>query len=283
MRLTRAVSTFIFLFVPAVLGVSAQQESAAPMPAAPGNVVAGNAVAPSVFENRGKPIRLPYACSADDIQWGGLSCTKDEPCSVFLELSAAAAAGNRILVAGNLHAESVTLYSLLLASDDEGRTWTEVYQRMRGAALDHIQFLDRTTGWISGEQLFPLPQDPFLLLTTDGGKTWSERPVFNEAAEDRFGVVQQFVFTDKDHGKLIVDRSRSGSGRAYALYETRTGGESWNIVADSTKPPHMGPSPPASPWRVRVDAATRAFHVERRQGERWISVAAFAVTLAPCE
>ena len=262
----------------AVLGASAQQESAAPLPAVPDNTVV-----PPVIENRGKPIRLPYACSAGDIQWAGLSCAKDEPCSVFLELSAAAAAGNRILVAGDLHAESVTLYSLLLASDDGGHTWTEVYQRMRGAALDHIQFLDATTGWISGEELFPLPQEPFLLLTRDGGKTWSERPVFNEAAEDRFGVVQQFAFTDKDHGKLVMDRSRSSSGRGYALYETRTGGESWNIVAESPKPSRIGASAPASPWRVRVDAPTRSFHVERRQGERWISVAAFAVTQAPCE
>jgi hypothetical protein len=280
MQLARAVSTFVSPFILAGLLVSAPQEP--PTPAPPAATPGGPAVAP-VLENRGKPIMLPYACSADDVQWAGLSCEEDEPCAVFLELSAAEAAGNRILIAGNLHAESVTLYSVLLASDDDGRTWTEVHPGMRGAALDHIQFLDAASGWISGEELFPLPQDPFLLLTTDGGKTWSRKPVMDDAAEDHFGMVQQFAFADKERGSLIVDRGESGSGQRYALYESRTGGESWNIVEESAKPPRLRQPPPASPWRVRVDAPTRAYHVEHRQGERWSSVAAFAVKLEPCK
>ena len=46
-----------------------------------------------------------------------------------------------------------------------------------GAAIDRIQFFDAETGWAAGEQLEPLPQDPFLLLTTDGGKSWRRRPM----------------------------------------------------------------------------------------------------------
>jgi photosystem II stability/assembly factor-like uncharacterized protein len=154
---------------------------------------------------------------------------------------------------------------------------------MRGAALDRIQFLDANTGWISGEQLFPIPQNPFLLLTTDGGKTWAERTVFHESAEDRFGAVQQFAFSDKDTGSLILDREQSGAAQRYALFESRTGGDSWNIVEESTKPPKLKTAPPVSQWRVRVDAATKSFHVEHRQGERWVGVAAFAVKLDPCK
>ena len=59
-------------------------------------------------------------------------------------------------------------------------------------ALDRIQFLDSEKGWISGEELSPLPQNPFLLVTSDGGKTWKRRPIFNEEAESRFGAIQQF-------------------------------------------------------------------------------------------
>jgi photosystem II stability/assembly factor-like uncharacterized protein len=273
MRRTRAVWTSGFFFVFGAFPAKAQQQPSTPAPPAPS----------PVFENRGKPILVPYACSADDIQWAGLSCAEDEPCAVFLELSGAEASGNRTLIAGNLHAESVTLSSVLLASDDDGRTWSEVHPRMRGAALDHIQFLDAATGWISGEELFPLPQNPFLLLTTDGGKTWSRRPVPNDTAEDRFGVVQQFAFADKDTGSLIVDRGPSGVGYRYVLYESRTGGESWNIVEESTRQPHLRQSAPASSWRVRVDAPTSSFHVEHRQGDRWSPVAAFAVKLEPCK
>lgn len=275
MQLTRAVSTFVLPFIFGASIVSAQPPAGeTPPSAAPG--------APAILENRGQPIVLPYACSADDIQWGGLSCAEDQPCAIFLELSAVEAAGPRIVVAGNLHAESVTLYSVLLASDDDGRTWTEVHPRMRGATLDHIQFLNATTGWISGEELFALPQNPFLLLTTDGGKTWSRRPVFGDSSEDRFGMVQQFSFADKDDGSLIVDRGQPGSGRRYSMYHSRTGGESWDIVQETSKPLRLTQSPPASLWRVRVDAATHSFHVEHRQDDRWTSVAAFAVTLAPC-
>jgi hypothetical protein len=274
----RLVTKLAFCFIFAISCVSPQDkpQDGAQAPATP--------APPPVLENRGKPIVVPYACSADDMQWAGLGCTEDEPCAIFLELSAAEAAGGRILVAGNLHSEAVTLYSILLASDDNGHTWTEAAERLRGAALDRIEFLDGVTGWISGAQLFPIPQNPFLLVTTDGGKTWTERPVLNESAEDRFGVVQQFSFADKDTGSLILDRAQSGAAQRYALFESRTGGESWNILEESAKPLRLKhPAPPASQWRVRADAATHSYQVEHRQGERWMSIAAFAVKIDPCK
>jgi photosystem II stability/assembly factor-like uncharacterized protein len=44
------------------------------------------------------------------------------------------------------------------------------------AGLDRIQFIDFENGWVSGEVQHPLPRDPFLLATTDGGKTWQRAP-----------------------------------------------------------------------------------------------------------
>jgi photosystem II stability/assembly factor-like uncharacterized protein len=271
MRLVTKLAFFLVFAIFCAFPQDQPQAPATPPPAA-------------VLENRGKPMVVPYTCSAEDMQWAGLGCTEDEPCAIFLELSAAEAAGTRILVSGNLHTESVTLYSILLASDDGGHTWTEATQRIRGAALDRIEFLDATTGWISGAQLFPIPQNPFLLVTTDGGKTWDERAVLNESAEDRFGVVQQFSFADKDTGSLILDRAQSGAAQRYALFESRTGGQSWNIVEESAKPLRLRyPIPAASQWRVRVDAPTRSYHVERNQGDRWTTIAAFSVKLDPCK
>jgi hypothetical protein len=269
-----------------VLSVSLWGHAQEPAPTAPPSATPPATVTqpgPPVLQNQGKPMVVVYNCSEQDVQWAGLSCNEDEPCAVFLELSAVEAAGNRIVVAGNLHTEAVTLYSLLLASEDNGRTWTEAHERIRGAALDHIQFLDANTGWISGGELFPIPQNPFLLVTTDGGKTWEQRPILGESAEDRFGSVQQFAFTDKDNGSLILDRAQSGSGARYALFESRTGGGGWNIVQESSKPLRLKQTAPVSTWRVRVDAATHSFHIEHRQGERWTSVAAFAVKLPPCK
>jgi len=237
--------------------------------------------APPVLENSGKPMVLPFRCTEDDIRWAGLSCPAEEPCPVYLELAAAESAAGRIFAAGNIHASDVTLYSVLLASEDAGHTWREAYERIRGASLDHIQFLDAELGWTSGQALSPLPQDPFLLLTTDGGKTWRQRVIFSES---RVGSIQQFQIGAKDSGSLIVDRGPGAEGGRYELYESPDAGETWTIKETSDRPFQLKPLPVApSAWRVRADGPTQAFHLERRQGERWISAAAFAVKLGACQ
>ncbi len=203
---------------------------------------------------------------------------------MFLELSSAESAGTRLIAAGNIHAEAVTLYSVLLASDDAGKTWTEAFERVRGAGLDRIDPLDASTVWISGQELFPIPQNPFLLASSDGGKSWERKPVLNEAAENRFGSVQQFHFTGKHEGSLIVDRGPgNGSGATFVLYETRDGGESWQLKQESNRPLRIRQPLPAEEWRIRVESASRAYHIERRQGEKWIGVAAFSVNLDKCK
>ena len=100
----------------------------------------------------------------------GLNCSPEEPCPVFLELSSAESAGNRVFVTGNLHTRDVTLYSVLLTSEDGGTTWTEPMSRVRNASLEQIQFLDQQTGWISGVMIDPLARDPFMLLTKEIGR-----------------------------------------------------------------------------------------------------------------
>ncbi|MBZ5729360.1 MAG: hypothetical protein LAP87_30845 [Acidobacteriia bacterium] len=251
-------------------------------PPAPAGLVP--APPPVVLENTGPPMVLPFHCTADDIQWAGLSCLEDEPCAVYLELSAVEPAGGRIFAAGNIHTAAVTLYSVLLASEDEGRTWREVHERIRGTGLDHLQFLDAATGWASGVTLSPLPQDPFLVFTADGGKTWKRQDIFGDSAENHFGSIQQFYFSAKESGSLIVDRGQGSDGDRYALYESPNAGETWMIKQESTKPLRLK-RPPAAPaeWRVRADGPTQSFRIERRQGERWTLVAAFAVKLAPCK
>ena len=46
-----------------------------------------------VFAYEGKPIALPYQCSLEDIRWSGLTCSEDEPCPIYLELSSVEAVG----------------------------------------------------------------------------------------------------------------------------------------------------------------------------------------------
>jgi hypothetical protein len=229
-------------------------------------------------------MRLPFACTDEDIQLAGLTCTEDDPCPVYMELTAVEVVGTRIFLAGNLHSSAVTLASTLLASEDAGHTWREVHERVRSAGLDRIQFADPETGWVAGEVLSPLPQDPFLLLTSDGGKTWRQRAIFGEAAENRLGTIQQFFFTAKDNGSLIIDRGLGSESDRYELYESPDEGESWTIKETSTKPLRLKrTATPSTEWRVRVDAPSQAFQIERRQGERWGAVASFLVKLGTCK
>jgi hypothetical protein len=229
----------------------------------------------------GQPVRLGFECTEEDMQWGGLTCTEEEPCPVYLELSAVESIGNKVFAAGNIHTSDVTLYSVVLASEDAGKTWQEPYDRMRGTSLDHIQFIDFESGWVSGQLLVPVPQDPFLLITSDSGKTWRRRPVFGEA---RAGTIQHFWFSSRTSGSLLIDRSQSGEATRFELYESANGGESWSVREMSDKPIRMRRAGvPNTDWRIRADAPTKSFRIERHQGERWATIASFLVPISQCK
>jgi hypothetical protein len=234
---------------------------------------------PVTLENRGKPMVAPFRCTDDDMEWAGLSCTERAPCPVYLEISAVESVGSRIFAAGNLHSASVTLYSALLASDDAGRTWREAHRGIRGAGLDRIQFADAETGWASGQTLSPLPQDPFFLLTADGGKTWRQQSVFGE---DRPGTIQEFFFSDRRNGSLVFDRGPGADGR-YQLYESLDGGVTWSVKQETNDPIRLKRTAAPANHRARADGPTQAYHVERREGERWVEVASFAVKPGACK
>ncbi len=235
-----------------------------------------------VLVNKGEPLRVSFACTGADIEAYGLHCTAEEPCRVFLELAAVAAAGSRIFLAGNLHTESVTLESIVLASQDAGQSWQEPFERIRGASLDRIQLLDNEHGWIAGQIVQPLPRDPFFLITGDGGLTWRRRPVFSEP---RPGAVERFSFTSATEGVLWIDRSSSGEPEAaYERYETTTGGESWSLREARRRLP---PAPPgedstAAGWRLTVDPQTSTYNLERETDGRWVPAARFEILAGEC-
>jgi hypothetical protein len=236
---------------------------------------------PPVMLNTGKPMVLPFECTHEDVGSAGFSCSEEAPCPVYLELAAAASAGSKLFVAGDIHSDAVTLYSVLLGSDDGGHSWREVHPRIRAAGLDHLQFIDAITGWVGGQQLFPLPQDPFVLLTTDGGTNWRQAAVFGENSDYHFGSIQEMYFSSRTNGSLVIDRSSGGDPGPFALYESPDGGASWALKQQTAKPLHLKGVPEAD-WRVRVDGSTKAFVLERRHGERWVIEASFAVNIGVC-
>ena len=232
------------------------------------------------LENTGKPLHVPLECTEADTQAAGLSCSEDEPCPVYLELANVEAVGNKLFLPGNLHTATTTISSILLATEDAGKTWTEAHPRIRLAGLDQIQFIDFQNGWISGANLQSSPRDPFLLLTTDGGKTWRQRPIFDES---RVAIIERFWFDSPQEGAMLVD-ARLESNR-HELYESRTGGESWALRQASSTPIRLPRGREAGPsgWRTRTDAATNSYAVERSEGERWQKVASFLVEVGSCQ
>ena len=228
------------------------------------------------------PVRVPVACTVEQVQKLDLSCTADDPCPLYLELADVETVGDRLILAGNIHTSSETLESILLVSDDGGKTWAENHTRVPGGSLTDIQFLDFESGWISGHILHPDARDPFFLLSTDGGKTWRRIPIYSEL---KTGAIEQFRFTTKTMGVMLIDRGQAGeNGLRYELWESMTGGDSWNIKQVDSKPiPFPGTAATVKPLRIRADAASKTYRIERQDGARWITVAAFSVALGDCK
>lgn len=230
------------------------------------------------LENAGKPMHVAYDCAPADMLSAGLACSDEDPCPVYVELSNVEAIGNKIFITGNIHTPMATLYSILLASEDAGKTWTEPHARIHISGLDQIQFVDFQNGWVSGANLQGAPRDPFFLMTRDGGKTWSEHPVFDE---DRVVAIERFWFDTATHGKLLIDANLD-TGK-HELYETNNGGENWAIEQPSTDPAQFSKPKTNNGWRIRTDAATHSYLIEKSESGHWQKVAAFSVDLATCK
>lgn len=260
--------------------IKGQAPPESPVPAEPAKA---ETPSPVVLHNDGKPMTVPFTCTEDDMQWAGMSCSEEQPCPVYVEVSSIEPIGNRIILLGDIHTESMTLYSVLLTSEDGGATWQEPYERMRGVALDHMQLIDFQNGWISGETTVPVARDPFFLITSDGGKSWRLRPVL---AEGGGGAIQQFHFESATNGSMVIDRMESADSARYELFETPNGGETWMIRRTSERPitlPRAAPDAGSFGWRIRADARSKSFVIENRHGEKWTPAASFLVQIGTCK
>jgi hypothetical protein len=222
---------------------------------------------------------VAYECTPADTQAAGLGCSEEDPCPVYIELANVEAVGGKIFVTGNLHTPMATLYSILLASEDGGSTWAEPHPRIHSSGLDQIQFIDFQNGWISGANLQGAPRDPFFLITTDGGKTWRQRPIFEET---RVAAIERFWFDSPANGTLLMDARLDNEKREF--YETQTGGESWAIQETADPARAVKERPGLAPgWRMRTDAATHSYVIEKSENNRWRKVASFLVNIASCK
>ncbi len=239
--------------------------------------------APALYASNPSGIQIPNQCAEVDLAALGLTCSETEPCPSFLELSGVEAVGPVILAAGNIHTSSTTLQSILLISEDSGATWREAHPRIKASALEAMQFIDFASGWITGQASLGLPRDPFLLLTTDSGRSWRKVELF---AETRVGVIEDFAFQSAKKGWLLVDNRGSGEAGKYEFYETQTGGSSWELREISNRIPkgaQPGQRTPSGNARARVDEKKGLYRVELRTGNGWREVSSFKLKLEDCK
>jgi hypothetical protein len=227
------------------------------------------------------PVKLPYTCSENDLAAAGMTCSDDNPCPIYVELSSVSAIGKKLVITGNLHDPSATIASVLLVSGDDGLTWKEPSPRIAGSALEQSQWLDAQHGWAAGEVQVPLSRDPFFLITSDGGALWRQK----EIAEDSIpGEIMRFWFDTPEHGELVVDGGRSAEGGRYQMYESRTGGDTWSIVSKTSDVPKLRRTPGLidPDYRLSTDSRTKTYVVEKRNGGDWSTVASFVIQVASC-
>ncbi|NBP68267.1 MAG: hypothetical protein EBU52_05940 [Cytophagia bacterium] len=110
--------------------------------------------------------------------------------------------------------------ALILHTIDGGKTWQEVYRSARPFETTwKITFPSRNVGYASIQSYNPDPtvKQQRIAKTTDGGKTWVELNLVENAQAREFGI----GFIDENHG--YVGTMSSG-------YETKDGGATWTAV-----------------------------------------------------
>ncbi len=238
---------------------------------------------PPVFSSVTGPILLPNLCADVDMPALGLTCSEADPCPTYLEFSSVESVGTVLLLAGNIHTTASTLHSVLLISEDGGASWRPAHAPLKASSLESMQFIDFSTGWLVGQTSIGLPRDPFIMLTTDAGRTWRKIDIF---AETRVGVIEDFAFQTAKRGWLLVDNRGSGDAGKYEFYETQTGGTSWELREISSRIPKSaqpGQRSPANTSRVRVDEKKGLLRIEIRNGNAWKEVSTFKLRLEDCK
>lgn len=223
-------------------------------------------------------VHVDYACTQEDVDSFGLSCSEDQPCPVFFEISAVDSFGSHIFVAGDIHTATTILYGVLLSTDDGGASWSEAIPRRRGTAFEQFQIIGNN-GWLSGHEVDSLSKDPFFLITTDAGKSWHEKALFDDS---RFGSIAQFWFDTPATGQLIVDDS-VGKTIDQELYATNTGGEGWELREKSTSALHLKTPRPAPTWVATAASGSPHYVIERNATGRKEPFARFLIHIGDCK
>ena len=107
--------------------------------------------------------------------------------------------------------------ALILATDDGGTTWREAFIGSRPFELTwKLSFPSRDIGYVTIQSYNPDPaaSQRFIAKTTDGGKTWNQLPLIDDAKVRQFGIA-------------FIDDQRGFVGAMPGGFATEDGGKTW--------------------------------------------------------
>ena len=112
--------------------------------------------------------------------------------------------------------------NVIIKSQDAGHTWDSITSNdFTGYNLTNIHFLNRDTGFVSGE-------NGLLLRTLDGGLT------FNTIETPGIETVSEIHYPLEDVGLFATANQIAASTQVYHIYSTTDLGSSWTIVYSDT-------------------------------------------------
>lgn len=124
------------------------------------------------------------------------------------------------IVFGASDADVQVSHARILRTDDGGKTWKTAYESKRPFEITWKgSFPSRNVGYATVQSYDPDPANSqrYVVKTNDGGKTWKELPLVNDAKVREFGI--------GFHNERIgwVDAASGG-------YQTTDGGATWTPV-----------------------------------------------------
>jgi photosystem II stability/assembly factor-like uncharacterized protein len=121
---------------------------------------------------------------------------------------------------GASSAEVQASTAIILRTGDGGRTWSRVYEGSRTFELTwKMSWPSATVGYVTVQSYNPdtTASQRYVARSVDGGLTWRELPLVDNAAVREFGVG-------------FVDENRGWVGAVPNGFETTDGGASWSPV-----------------------------------------------------
>jgi hypothetical protein len=130
-----------------------------------------------------------------------------------------------VFLLGSLQTPAVTIRSLLLRSEDGGRSWKEVMEPVTGSAVIRLSFLSKQTGWALLGGTSEGPGQLYLYKTRDSGNSWSKVSRIPKRHFD--GWPESFGFVDERNGRMEILYDGNAPTDGFAVMSTSDGGITW--------------------------------------------------------